>query len=71
MRWSRNYFKSHAPKSTESVRAQPVRLDDLLAGIVSDCSIEASARGCSLVFNAPGPVTISGDQNCCAAPRRT
>jgi two-component system sensor histidine kinase CpxA len=38
-----------------------VRLDDLLAGIVSDCAIEASARGCSLVLQASGPVTISGD----------
>lgn len=45
----------------DTVRAQPVRLDELLAAIVSDCSIEASARGCSLELEADGPVTVSGD----------
>lgn len=44
-----------------TVRAQPVRLDQLLADIVSDCSIEASARGCSLELDAQGPVIVSGD----------
>lgn len=43
------------------IRTQPVRLDELLAAIVSDCAIEASARGCSLQFNAEGPVTVPGD----------
>ena len=52
---------TRAEVDPQSVRAQPVRLDDLLAGIVSDCSIEASARECSLVFDAPGPVTVAGD----------
>lgn len=52
---------TRAEVDPQSVRAQPVRLDDLIAGIVSDCSIEASARGCSLVFDAPGPVTVAGD----------
>lgn len=44
-----------------TVRAQPVRLDQLLAEIVSDCSIEASARGCSLELTAEGPITVTGD----------
>jgi two-component system sensor histidine kinase CpxA len=44
-----------------ALRAESVRLDELLAAIVSDCSIEAAARGSSLVFDAPGPVTVSGD----------
>ena len=44
-----------------ALRAQPVRLDDLLAGIVSDCSIEAAARHSSLQLDAPGPVTVAGD----------
>jgi signal transduction histidine kinase len=52
---------TRAEVDPQSVRTQPVRLDDLIAGIVSDCSIEASARGCSLVFDAPGPVTVAGD----------
>ena len=38
-----------------------MRLDDLLAGIVDDCSIEASARGSSLKVEAPYPVRVSGD----------
>ncbi|MBZ5592970.1 MAG: HAMP domain-containing protein [Acidobacteriia bacterium] len=45
----------------QALRAQPVRLDDLLAAVVSDCSIEAAVRGSSLKLDAPGPVTVSGD----------
>jgi signal transduction histidine kinase len=52
---------TRAEVDPNALRAQPVRLDDLLAGVVSDCSIEASARGSSLVFDAPGPVTVAGD----------
>lgn len=44
-----------------ALRAQPVRLDELLATIVSDCSIEADARGCSLVLDTAGPLTVRGD----------
>ena len=40
---------------------QTCALPILLAGVVSDCAIEAAARGCSLVLQASGPVTISGD----------
>ncbi len=52
---------TRAEVDPNSLRIQPVRLDDLLAGIVSDSAIEAAARGCSLVLQASGPVTISGD----------
>ena len=52
---------TRAEVDPNALRAQPVRLDDLLAGVVSDCAIEASARGCSVVLQASGPVTISGD----------
>ena len=52
---------TRAEVDPNALRAQPVRLDDLLAAIVSDCSIEAAARGSSLIFDAPGPVTVSGD----------
>ena len=45
----------------QALRAHSVRLDDLLAAIVSDCSIEAAARGSSLQLYAPEPVTVSGD----------
>ena len=40
---------------------EPVRLDELVQGLVDDCSIEASARDCSLVFPAPPEVSVSGD----------
>ena len=52
---------TRAEVDPNALKAQPVRLDDLLAGIVDDCSIEASARGSSLKVEAPYPVTVSGD----------
>jgi len=52
---------TRAEVDSNALRAQPVRLDDLLAAIVGDCSIEASARGSCLKVEAPGPVTVSGD----------
>jgi len=52
---------TRAEVDPNALRAQPVRLDDLLAAIVGDCSIEASARGSCLKVEAPGPVTVSGD----------
>ncbi len=41
--------------------SQPVRVDELVRDIVNDCSIEASAAGCALVFPVPEPVTVNGD----------
>lgn len=52
---------TRAEVDPNALRAQPVRLDDLLAAIVGDCSIEASARGSCLKVEATGPVTVSGD----------
>ena len=52
---------TRAELDPNALRAERVRLDDLLAGVVSDSAIEASARGCSLRFDAPGPVTVTGD----------
>jgi two-component system sensor histidine kinase CpxA len=52
---------TRAEVDPEAFRAQPVRLDELLATIVSDCSIEAGARGCSLVLDAAGPLTVGGN----------
>jgi two-component system sensor histidine kinase CpxA len=52
---------TRAEVDPSALRAQPVRLDDLLATVVSDCSIEASARRCSLHLDGPRPVTVSGD----------
>ncbi|HLN02840.1 MAG TPA: ATP-binding protein [Bryobacteraceae bacterium] len=52
---------TRAEVDPNTLRAQRVRLDELLADIVSDCSIEAAARGCSLELDAQGPVTVTGD----------
>jgi two-component system sensor histidine kinase CpxA len=52
---------TRAEVDPNALRAQPVRLDELLSAVVSDCSIEASARGCSLRFDTDISATISGD----------
>jgi two-component system sensor histidine kinase CpxA len=44
-----------------ALRAQAVRLDELLADVVNDGAVEAAARGSAVHFDAPDPVTISGD----------
>ncbi len=42
-------------------KQEKVRLDELVRDIVNDCSIEASARGCSLVFAVPAGIVVVGD----------
>jgi two-component system sensor histidine kinase CpxA len=43
------------------LRPVPVQMDEMVAALVDDCSIEASARGCSLVLDSREPVTVEGD----------
>jgi len=52
---------TRAEVDPNSLRAQRVRLDELLTDIVNDCSIEAAARGGSLDLEVQGPVTVTGD----------
>jgi len=52
---------TRAEVDPNALSAQPVRLDDLLANVVSDCAIEAAARSCSLALDAAAPVTVEGD----------
>ncbi len=42
-------------------RLAPVRLDELIGGLVDDCSIEARARGCSLTLEPAPQVAVDGD----------
>lgn len=42
-------------------KQEHVAFDQLVGGLVDDCSIEASARGCNLSFSAPAHVAIDGD----------
>lgn len=44
-----------------ALRAQHVRLDLLMAALAEDCSFEAQARGCAIVFQPPEPCTVEGD----------
>jgi two-component system sensor histidine kinase CpxA len=43
------------------LRREPVRLDELVADIVQDASVEAQARGCRVEFTAPEPARVAGD----------
>jgi signal transduction histidine kinase len=43
------------------LKAEPLRLDELVDGLVDDCSIEAQAHGCALDLASSGPVTLDGD----------
>jgi two-component system sensor histidine kinase CpxA len=38
-----------------------VRLDELIGGLVEDCSIEAQARGCSLTWKRTPAIAVDGD----------
>ena len=44
------------------LKAEPVRIDELVDGLVDDCSIEAQAHGCGLDLVSTGPVTLDGDR---------
>jgi two-component system sensor histidine kinase CpxA len=52
---------TRAEGDPSSLRLQPVRLDELLAGLVEDCQLEAGARGCCLRIEAQPPVTVQAD----------
>ncbi len=43
------------------LKAERLRIDELVAGLVDDCSIEAQAHGCGLDLESTGPVTLDGD----------
>jgi two-component system sensor histidine kinase CpxA len=43
------------------LKAEHLRLDELVDGLVDDCSIEARARGCDLDLASSGPVSLDGD----------
>lgn len=43
------------------MKAERLRLDELVDGLIDDCSIEAQARGCDLDLLSSGPVTLDGD----------
>jgi signal transduction histidine kinase len=43
------------------MKAERLRLDELVGGLVDDCSIEAQAHGCALDLASSGSVTLDGD----------
>jgi two-component system sensor histidine kinase CpxA len=52
---------TRAEGDPSSLRREPVRLDELVKEVLDDSSIEASAHGCELKYDASGPVTVEGD----------
>jgi two-component system sensor histidine kinase CpxA len=52
---------TRAEGDPNSLRRNPVRLDELLQQLVEDANIEASARGCSIDYGRREPVTVEGD----------
>jgi two-component system sensor histidine kinase CpxA len=45
-----------------AVTFAPLRLDELVAGIVEDCRVDATERGCRIEFKLPIPVTVRGNE---------
>ncbi len=43
------------------LKAEPVRIDELVGSLVDDCSIEAQALGCALELVSTNAVTLEGD----------
>lgn len=44
-----------------SIRREPVRLDELIQQLVDDSAIEATARGCELIYGPREPALVEGD----------
>jgi two-component system sensor histidine kinase CpxA len=52
---------TRAEGDPNSLRRDPIRLDELVAQLVDDAQIEASAHGCALEYGRREPVTVEGD----------
>ena len=52
---------TRAEGDPESLHHDLVRLDQLVQQLVDDSAIEAAAHGCSVQYDAGGPVNIAGD----------
>jgi two-component system sensor histidine kinase CpxA len=52
---------TRAEGDPNSLRRDPIRLDELVAQLVDDAQIEASARDCDLQYARREPVTVEGD----------
>jgi two-component system sensor histidine kinase CpxA len=52
---------TRAEGDPNSLRREPVRLDELVQQLVDDSAIEAAARGCRVRYLRREPVTVEGD----------
>ena len=52
---------TRAEGDPSSLRADPIRLDELVQQLVEDAHIEADARGCRIEYNTREPLTVEGD----------
>uniref|UniRef100_Q01QW3 histidine kinase n=1 Tax=Solibacter usitatus (strain Ellin6076) TaxID=234267 RepID=Q01QW3_SOLUE len=53
---------TRAEGDPNSLRRDPIRLDQLVQELVDDSAIEAEAHGCELQYASGEPVTVAGDQ---------
>jgi two-component system sensor histidine kinase CpxA len=52
---------TRAEGDAASRRSEDVRLDEIVAGIVQDCRLEAEVRGCRIAFDGFSPAVVCGD----------
>ncbi len=52
---------TRAEGDPKSRRTEPVRVDELLANVVDDCSVEAAARGSRIELKIAPAITVPGD----------
>jgi signal transduction histidine kinase len=52
---------TRAEGDPNSLRRNPIRLDELVQQLVDDSRIEAEARGCTLQYDKREPATVEGD----------
>jgi signal transduction histidine kinase len=52
---------TRAEGDPNSLRRDPIRLDELVQQIVDDSHIEAAARGCRLLYEVHAPLVVQGD----------
>ncbi|HUI55778.1 MAG TPA: ATP-binding protein [Bryobacteraceae bacterium] len=52
---------TRAEGDPNSLRREPLRLDELVQQLVDDSAIEAAARGCRLHYQMHEPLTVAGD----------
>ena len=53
---------TRAEGDPNAANLEPLELDELLAGLIEDCRVEADAHGCRLALRSSARVTVEGDR---------